>query len=82
MINNLIARLKEDTFSEDEHKGSCGTELTTNARPQLKTSTENLAMEVAKLFAHVSSRQRCFRESEEIDPRPDLEATAEISQKG
>ena len=54
MINNLIARLKEDTFSEDEHKGLCGTELTTNARPQLKTSMENLAMEVAKLFAQVS----------------------------
>ena len=41
MINNLITRLKEDTFSEDEHKGLCGTELTTNARPQLKTSKEN-----------------------------------------
>ena len=54
MINDLISRLKEDTFSEDEHKGLCGTELTTNARPQLKTSTENLAMEVAKLFAQVS----------------------------
>ena len=37
MINNLITRLKEDTFSEDEHKGLCGTELTTNARPQLMT---------------------------------------------
>ena len=54
MINNLITRLKEDTFSEDQHKGLCGTELTTNARPQLKTSTENLTMEVAKLFAQVS----------------------------
>ena len=54
MVNNLITRLKEDTFSEDEHEGLCGTELTTNARPQLKTSTENLAMEVAKLFAQVS----------------------------
>ena len=54
MINNLITRLKEDTFSEDEHKGLCGTELTTNARPQFKTSMENLAMEVAKLFAQVS----------------------------
>ena len=29
-----------------------------------------------------SSRQRSLRGSEEIDPRPDLEATAEISQKG
>ena len=54
MINNLITRLKEDTFSEDEHKGLRGTELTTNARPQLQTSMENLAMEVAKLFAQVS----------------------------
>ena len=54
MINNLITRLKEDTFSEDEHKGLCGTEMTTNAHPQLKTSMANLAMEVAKLFAQVS----------------------------
>ena len=54
MINNLITRLKEDTFSEDEHNGLCGTELTTNARPQLKTSMENLAKDVAKLFAQVS----------------------------
>ena len=54
MINNLITRLKEDAFSEDEHKGFGGTELATNARPQLKTSMENLAMEVAKLFAQVS----------------------------
>ena len=54
IINNLITRLKEDTFSEDEHKGLCGTKRTTNARPQLKTSMGNLAMEVAKLFAHVS----------------------------
>ena len=35
-------------------QGLCGTELTTNARPQLKTSVENLAMEVVKLFAQVS----------------------------
>ena len=35
-------------------QGLCGTELTTNARPQLKTSMENLAMEVVKLFAQVS----------------------------
>ena len=68
---------------EDEYnlrgrtQGLCGTELTTNVRPQLKTSMENLAMEVVKLFAQ---RQRSFRGSEEIGP--DLEATAEISQKG
>ena len=37
-------------------------------------------MEVANIFAQVS-HQRSFRESEEIDPRPDLEAAAEISQK-
>ena len=54
MINNLITRLKEDTFSEDDNKGLCGTEMTTNGHPQLKTSMENLAMEVAKLFAQVS----------------------------
>ena len=35
-------------------QGLCGTELTTNTRPQLKTSVENLAMEVVKLFAQVS----------------------------
>ena len=35
-------------------QGLCGTELTTNAHPQLKTSMENLAMEVVKLFAQVS----------------------------
>ena len=85
MINNLITRLKEDTFSEDEHKGLCGTELTTNAHPQLKTSTENLAMEVVKLFAQVSHQvdNDLFVEvKKEIDPRPDLKAAAEISQKG
>ena len=51
---------------------------------ELEASMENLAMKVAKLFAQVSNQvdQRSLRESEEIDPRPDLETTAEISQKG
>ena len=35
-------------------QGLCGTELTTKAHPQLKTSMENLVMEVVKLFAQVS----------------------------
>ena len=55
--------------------------MTTNAHPQLKTSMENLAIEVAKLFAQVSHQvdNDLFVE---IDSRPHLEATAEISQKG
>ena len=76
--------LLEETFSEDEHKVCVCTEMTTNAHPQLKTSMENLVIEVAKLFAQVSHQVHndSFRGSEEIDSRPDLEATAENSQKG
>ena len=44
----------EETFSENEHKVCVVLQMTTNAHPQLKTSMENLAMEVAKLFAQVS----------------------------
>ena len=51
---------------------------------ELEASMENLAMKVAKLFTKVPdpSHQRSLHESEEIDPIPDLKATAEISQKG
>ena len=66
MINNLITRLKEDTFSDTEHNGLCDTELTTNTQTrkektttvenrhasvdELKASMGNLAMEVAEFF--------------------------------
>ena len=46
--------LEEEYNLRGRTQGLCGTELTTNARPQLKTSVENLAMEVVKLFAQVS----------------------------
>ena len=52
MINNLTTRLR--SILRGRTQGLCGTEMTTNAHPQLKTSMENLAMEVAKLFAQVS----------------------------
>ena len=54
MINNLITHLKEEASKDAEHKIWCDTELTTNARPQLKVSMENLAMEVAEISAQVS----------------------------
>ena len=54
MINNLITHLKEEASEDAEHKIWCDTELTTNARPQLKIWMENLAMEVAELSAQVS----------------------------
>ena len=70
MINNLITHLKEEASEDVEHKGWCNTELTTNSQTrkektatvdkfhatvdELKTSMENLAMEVAKPFAQVS----------------------------
>ena len=54
MINNLITHLKEDAPKDAEHKIWFDTELTTNARPQLKVSMENLAMEVAEISAQVS----------------------------
>ena len=54
MINNLITRLEGGYILRGRTQGLCGTEMTTNAHPQLKTSMENLAMEVAKLFAQVS----------------------------
>ena len=69
MINNLITHLKEEA-SEDEHKGLCNTELTTNTQTrkekttiveklhvtvdELDASMVNLAMKVAKLFAQMS----------------------------
>ena len=46
--------LEEEYNLRGRTQGLCGTELTTNARPQLKTSVEKLAMEVVKLFAQVS----------------------------
>ena len=55
---------------------------------ELDASMEKLAMKVAKTLRPEvsSSRQRSFRQSEEIDPRTVLEAsagsTAEIFQKG
>ena len=54
MINNLITYVKEEASEDAEHKIWCDTELTTNARPQLKVSMKNLAMEVAELSAQVS----------------------------
>ena len=70
MINNLITHLKEEASEDAEHKVWCETELTTNTQTrkektatveklhatvdELKTSMENLAMKVAKLFAQVS----------------------------
>ena len=54
MINNLITRLKEDIFSEDEHK-VC---VVLNGQRTLVHNSRlrwgNLGMEVAKLFAQVS----------------------------
>ena len=54
MINNLITYLKEETSEDAEHKIWCDTELTTNARPQLKVSMENAVTEVAEPSAQVS----------------------------
>ena len=54
MINNLITHLKEEASKDAEHKIWCDTELTTNARPQLKVSMENLAMDLAEISALVS----------------------------
>ena len=70
MINNLITHLKEEALEDAEHKDLCDTELTTNTQArkentatvenlhatvnELKTSMENSAVEVTKLFAQVS----------------------------
>ena len=87
MINNLITHLKEETSEDAEHKDWCDTELTTNT-PRYCGRARSFDGEFGNGSGETlrpgvsSSRQRSLRESEEIDPRPDLEATTEISQKG
>ena len=44
----------EESSEDAEHKIWCDTELTTNARPQLKVSMENVVTEVAEFSAQVS----------------------------
>ena len=51
---------------------------------ELEASMENLAMKVAKLFAQVPDQvtNDPFVKVKKLKPRPDLEATVEISHKG